>query len=257
MYLFVALFLVYYGYHNLAKLDFSSSGYSISSGCIFLCLCTSTFYLFYTNILRQGLAFGFVLLAASFIYKKQSFLALFVSVLAFYTHKSSAVLIVFFAVSSRIEKAHGKIAIYLVLISFVLYLVDFISIISKIPILGEKMRLMSASRGNENLILKVFLNLIVLVLLIFLGEKKGSNYFNKILLANSMILSLAIVTLTAGEFSKRFIMYCSLINPFLIMRSIHFFDKKHFILFTLMTGCIFYSLYVLHHPSIQYTLGID
>lgn len=70
--------------------------------CFLLCICffslTSTFVLLYTNVMRQGLALALLLLSFGFFYRRFFLLGIIFSVFSIYSHVSSLLVYVVFAI---------------------------------------------------------------------------------------------------------------------------------------------------------------
>jgi hypothetical protein len=249
--------------------------YTLSSWFLYCLTCTSSSYLLYGNVIRQGLAFSIALFGFScWITNKKHKILIIAScfVLSFYTHKSISffLLSILLIIPYRIKTST---LFYFLLLSIPLSFTDiFIQLLefSKLDFLLDKIDIYSEFEVNDSsFLLKqtslIFNNIILYFLYTSKKIKSTENandndkiftaFIRLLLLLSTFILLFASVQ----KFSVRLELYASVLYPLLyIIAFLKFKLVQRLLLTALILSSFFcYSFYVFNHPSIVEGITFD
>lgn len=218
---------------------------------VYLFLCTSSAFLLYGNVVQQGLAISFVLLAMGYAYKRNMVVAYMLLLLAVFTHKSSILFLLFFPIvfSKHIKMSH-LIAAFLA--SLVLMNVDLANIFLSFnwPFITEKLIIYRESE-QSNLGLKIGLIMINVALFLYVYNHKTSEVFNLILRFYLIYACIVFLMLDFPKLCSRLIIYMNVLLPILYMNTLSVVRPKWLILLIILCMSFAYGVYVVSHPSIQ------
>lgn len=233
--------------------------------CFLLCICifslTSTFVLLYTNVMRQGLALALLLLSFGFFYRRFFTLSIVFSVFSVYSHVSSLLVYVVFAILINLNFSKRTYFIFLVALPLISLLSSFV-----LKFLGgvtSKIDSLASQEYNNNLVyLKLTLMYISSLLFYwFLSKvdelKNESYHFLMTVYVSALFMSF--VFLPVLLISSRYIYYASAFLP--ILYSIMLCHKNNIInvytrFFIGMLISFLFGIFVYSFDSTRAQLGI-
>lgn len=211
-------------------------------------LTTSTFIFFGWNVIRQGISAYIILCFIIEKNKKYRYLYLILAVLMHY----AALVFFIFPLYNRISY-WCKILILLLAFfggAIILRIIDinipFLSI-SVSSILSEY----TEFQGNENLLLKLLLHTLFVIILLF--KRCESAFINLYFFS----LTFFLLSYSSPETAKRYLMYASILMPFIWPHVISIYFERYEIQVRriLYLGLIVLaSFYLLSHPSVLFNL---
>lgn len=211
-------------------------------------LTTSTFIFFGWNVIRQGIS-AYIILC--FIIEKNNKYRYLYLILAVFMHYAALVFLIL-PVYNRISY-WNKILILLLAIflgSIILRSIDI-----NIPLLNISVSSIISEyaefQGNENLLLKLLLHTLFVVILLL--KRCESDFINLYFFS----LTFFLLTYSSPETAKRYLMYASIIMPFIWPQVISaYFERygtqvKRIVYLGLI---VLVSFYLLSHPSVLFNL---
>lgn len=235
---FTSLSILHYSYSKILKND------AILAFVIFLS--TTTFYYIYGNAIRQAIAVSLFSLTVFYILNSENRRALFVAILAIFSHPTGLVALI----SILIYKIRLKyISIFLIL-SFVLqflpvleYLV-FLSSFSSFDFVTNKMTIYNEVTEQKSFIsLGTLIFLSILICYIFIKyNMKDTIYIDNLMKIYLFIQSLYFLFLSTGTISDRIFSYRSILDAILIVLFIRYFKQRSFLFIIVLVLFMIYNV---------------
>jgi hypothetical protein len=214
--------------------------------CIFL-FCSSTFYLFSLNAIRQFMAISLFMFGLSLYLSnkpKQSYLFY---ILAAMSH-SSALLLIFAFFTSKLFRLRIIIVSALVLTPLFffigpIYLSNFISNTLGFDFIGDKiLNLSGSSTGSISVEVKYIHALFFSFLALFIALKTNNIFFRKIVLFYVTYVLISGLMLSSPIMATRLLLYSGIIEPIILAFSLCLFKPKQ----RLFLACLFAILSIFY-----------
>lgn len=205
-------------------------------------------FLIYGNTVRQGLAVSLSVLALSYL-KYNPIMYFFLSITAFFTHKSAIILlffpIYFYFLKNRIANLFTLSLVFLVTIVFLSKMIDYV------PYISEKLDFYQSNFQNQTDTIQIIAFLILFVLSL---NVKIFSYAVNSNLVYMFVLYVGVIGLAlidAPKIGARLIIYAMPFFPYLILETLMLYKQSNYLIFIFLALIFLSSFYFMLSPQIQ------